>query len=152
MQMLIVEDKEIEYLSLILVFSTIISILTYKIIISEFLWFIFSRCVFIFLILIFLFSSVTQSSPNSLQPHELQHARPPCPSPTLRVHSKLMSIESMMPSSHLILCRPLFLLPPIPSSIKVFSNESALCLRWPKNWSFCFSIIPSKEHSRSLLA
>ena len=113
MQMLIVEDKEIEYLSLILVFSTIISILTYKIIISEFLWFIFSRCVFIFLILIFLFSSVTQSSPNSLQPHELQHARPPCPSPTLRVHSKLMSIESMMPSSHLILCRPLFLLPPI---------------------------------------
>ena len=51
-----------------------------------------------------------------------------------------------MPSSHLILCRPLFILPPIPLSIKVFSNESALCMRWPKSWSFSFSIIPSKEH------
>jgi len=51
-----------------------------------------------------------------------------------------------MPSSHLILCRPLFLLPPIPPSIRVFSNESTLCMRWPKYWSFSFSIIPSKEH------
>ena len=51
-----------------------------------------------------------------------------------------------MPSSHLILGRPLFLLPPIPPSIKVFSNESTLCMRWPKYWSFSFSIIPSKEH------
>ena len=59
---------------------------------------------------------------------------------------KLMSIESVMPSSHLILCRPLFLLPPIPPSIRVFSNESALRMRWPKDWSFSFSIIPSKEH------
>ena len=59
---------------------------------------------------------------------------------------KLTSIESVMPSSHLILCRPLFLLPPIPPSIRVFSNESALCLRWPKYWSFSCSIIPSKEH------
>ena len=50
-----------------------------------------------------------------------------------------------MPSSHLILCRPLLLLPPIPPSIRVFSNESALCMRWPKYWSFSFSIIPSKE-------
>ena len=50
-----------------------------------------------------------------------------------------------MPSSHLILCRPLLLLPPIPPSIKVFSNESTLCMRWPKYWSFSFSIIPSKE-------
>ena len=50
-----------------------------------------------------------------------------------------------MPSSHLILCRPLLLLPPIPPSIKVFSNESTLCKRWPKYWSFSFSIIPSKE-------
>ena len=56
-----------------------------------------------------------------------------------------MSIESMMPSSHLILCRPLLLLPPIPPSIRVFSNESALRMRWPKYWSFSFSIIPSKE-------
>ena len=57
----------------------------------------------------------------------------------------LMSIESVMPSSHLILCRPLFLVPPIPPSIRVFSNESTLCRRWPKYWSFSFSIIPSKE-------
>ena len=58
---------------------------------------------------------------------------------------RLMSIESVMPSSHLILCRPLLLLPPIPPSIRVFSNESALCMRWPKDWSFSFSIILSKE-------
>ena len=59
---------------------------------------------------------------------------------------KLMSIESVMPSSHLILCCPLFLLPPIPPSVRVFSNESTLRMRWPKYWSFSFSIIPSKEH------
>ena len=59
---------------------------------------------------------------------------------------KLMSIELLMPSSHLILCRPLLLLPPIPSSIRIFSNESTLCMRWPKYWSFSFSIIPSKEY------
>ena len=58
---------------------------------------------------------------------------------------KLKSIESVMPSNHLILCRPLFLLPPIPPSIRVFSNESTLRMRWPKDWSFSFSIIPSKE-------
>ena len=58
---------------------------------------------------------------------------------------RLMSIESVMPSSHLILCRPLLLLPPIPPSITVFSNESTLCMRLPKYWSFSFSIIPSKE-------
>ena len=57
------------------------------------------------------------------------------------------SIESVMPSSNLILCRPLLLLPPIPPSIRVFSNESTLHMRWPKYWSFSFSIIPSKEHS-----
>ena len=57
-----------------------------------------------------------------------------------------MSIESVRPSSHLILCHPLLLLPSIPPSIRVFSNESTLCLRWPKHWSFSFSIIPSKEH------
>ena len=60
---------------------------------------------------------------------------------------RLTSIESVMPSSHLILCRPLLLLPPIPPSIRVFSNESTLRTRWPKSWSFSFSIIPSKEHS-----
>ena len=58
---------------------------------------------------------------------------------------RLMSIELVMPSSHLILCRPLLLLPPIPPSITVFSNESTLRMRWPKYWSFSFSITPSKE-------
>ena len=60
--------------------------------------------------------------------------------------TKLMSIESVMPSSHLILCRPLLLLPPLPPSIRVFSNESTLHLRWPKCWSFSFSIGPSNQH------
>ena len=59
---------------------------------------------------------------------------------------KFMPIESVMASSHLILCRPLLLLPPIPPRIRVFSNESTLRMRWPKYWSFSFSIIPSKEH------
>ena len=59
---------------------------------------------------------------------------------------RLMSIESVMPSSHLILCHPLLLLPPIPPSIRVFSNESTLRMRWPKSWSFSFSISPSNEH------
>ena len=59
---------------------------------------------------------------------------------------KLLSIKSVMPSSHLILCRPLLLLPPIPPSIRVFSNDSTLCIKWPKYWSFSFSIGPSKEH------
>ena len=60
---------------------------------------------------------------------------------------KLMSIESVMPSNHLLLCRPLLLPPPILPSIRVFSNESVLHLRWPKYWSFSFSISPSNEHS-----
>ena len=59
---------------------------------------------------------------------------------------KLMSIELVMPSSHLILCHPLLLLPSIPPSIRVFSNESTLRMRWPKYWSFCFSLSPFKEH------
>ena len=82
---------------------------------------------------------------DSSRPHESQHARPPCPSPTPGVHSDSTSIESVMPSSHLILCRPLLLLAPIPPSIRVFSNESTLRMRWPTYWSFSFSIIPSKE-------
>ena len=60
---------------------------------------------------------------------------------------KLMPIESVMPSSHLILCRPLLLLPPMPPSIRVFSNESTLQMRWPKYWSFSFSISPSNKYS-----
>ena len=63
-----------------------------------------------------------------------------------RSSSKFMSIGMVMLSSHLILCRPLLLLPPIPPSIRVFSNESTLCMRWPKYWSFSFSISPSNEH------
>ena len=62
-----------------------------------------------------------------------------------------MSIESVMPSNHLILCRPLLLLPPIPPSIRVFSNESALRIRWPKYWSFSFSISPSNEQPGLLI-
>ena len=81
---------------------------------------------------------------NSLRPHELQHARPPCPSPTPGAYSN--SCLSVMPSIHLILCHPLLLLPPIPPSIRVFSNESTLRMRWPKYWSFSLSIIPSSEH------
>ena len=61
---------------------------------------------------------------------------------------KLMSIESVMPSNHLIFCRPLLLLPLIFPSIRVFSSESVLCIRWPKYWSFSFSISPSSEYSR----
>ena len=60
---------------------------------------------------------------------------------------KLMSIESVMPSNHLILCRPLLLLPSIFPSIRVFSNGSVLCIRWPKYWSFSFTISPSNEYS-----
>ena len=73
---------------------------------------------------------------DSLRPHESQHARPPCPSPTPGVHSDSTSIESVMRSSHLMLCRPLLLLPPIPPSIRVFSNESTLRIRWPASWNF----------------
>ena len=84
--------------------------------------------------------------PDSLWPHESQHARPPITNSQSSL--KLTSIESMMPSSHLILCRPLLLLPPVPPSIRVFSNESTLGMRWPKYWSFSFSISPSNEHPR----
>ena len=78
--------------------------------------------------------------------HGRQHARLPCSSPTPRVHSNSRPFESVMPSSHLIPCCPFLLLPPIPPSIRVFSNESTLHIRWPKYWSFSFSISPSKEH------
>ena len=83
---------------------------------------------------------------DSLQPHESQHARPPCPSSTPRVHwDSRPSSQWCHPSSHLILCRPFLLLPPIPPSIRVFSSESTLPMRWPKYRSLSFSIIPSKE-------
>ena len=76
---------------------------------------------------------------DSLGSRESQHVRPPCPSPTPGVYS------NSCPSSHVILCRPLLLLPPIPPRIRVYSNVSTLCIRWAKYWSFSFSIIPSKE-------
>ena len=82
-----------------------------------------------------------------MRSHELQHARPPCPSPTPTACSNSMSIESVMPSSHLTLCCPLLLLPSIFPSIRIFSNESVLHIRWPKYWSFSFSISPSNEYS-----
>ena len=82
---------------------------------------------------------------DSLRPHESQQARPPCQSPTPRVHSDSCPSSHWCHPAHLILCRPLFLLPPIPPSIRVFSNESTLCMRWPKYWSFSLIIIPSKK-------
>ena len=81
---------------------------------------------------------------DSLQPHKSQHSKPPYPSPTPGV--KLMFIQSVMPSNHLILCHPLLLLPSIFPRIRVFSNESGLRIRWPKYWSFSFNISPSNEH------
>ena len=91
------------------------------------------------------FSGSVMSKP--LHTHGLQHARLPCPSPTPGAYSNSCpSIESVMPSNHLILCHPLLLLPSIFPSTRVFSNESALCIRWPKYWSFSFSISPSSEY------
>ena len=90
------------------------------------------------------FSSVTQSCPTLCDPIAAHQA-------SLSITNswsslRLMSIESMMPSSHLILCHPLLFLPPIPPSIRVFSNESTLRMRWLKYWSFSFNISPSNEH------
>ena len=92
--------------------------------------------------------SVAQSCPTLCDPMN-------CSTPGLPVHHQLpefteTSIESVMPSSHLILCCPLLLLPPILPSIRVFSNESTLCMRWPKYWSFSFSISPSNMHRSKL--
>ena len=82
---------------------------------------------------------------NSLPPHGLQHARLSWPSVS-QILFKLVSIELVMPSNYLILGHPLCLLPSIFPGIRDFSYESALCIRWPKYWSFSFSITPSKEH------
>ena len=87
------------------------------------------------------FSSVAQSRPTLCDPMN-------CSTPGLPVHHQLiMSIKSVMPSSHLILCCPLLLLPPIPPSIRVFANESVLRISWPKYWSFSFNLSPSNECS-----
>ena len=91
------------------------------------------------------FSSVTQLCPTLC--HPMNCVRQASLSISIsRSSLRLTSIESVMPSHHLILCHPLFLLPPIPPSIRVFSNKSTLRMRWPKYWSFSFNIIPSKEH------
>ena len=89
------------------------------------------------------FSSVTQSCPTLCNP--MNPSTPGMSITNSRSSPRLTSTESVMPSSHFILCRPLLLQSPIPPSIRVFSNESALRMRWPKYWSFSFSIIPSKE-------
>ena len=85
---------------------------------------------------------------DSLRPHGLQNTRFPCLSPTPRAYSNSFSIKLVMPCNHLILCRPLLLLPSIFPSIRVFSSELALRIRWPKYWSFSFNIHPSNEHPR----
>ena len=92
-----------------------------------------------------LFSSVAQSCLTLCEPMD-------CSKPGLSITNsgsllKLMSIASVMPSNHLILCRPLLLLPSIFPSIRVFSNKPVLCIRWPKYWSFSFNISPSNEYS-----
>ena len=84
---------------------------------------------------------------DSLQSHGLQHARPPCPITNTQSLLKLMSVESVMPSNHLIFCRPLLLLPSVFPRFRVFSHESVLRIRWPKYWSFSFNISPSNEYS-----
>ena len=92
--------------------------------------------------------SVTQSRPTFVTPWIAAH-QASLSITNSRSSLRLTSIKSVMPSSHLILCSPLLLLPPIPSSIRVFSNESTLCKGWPKYWSFSFSIIPSKKNPRA---
>ena len=100
-----------------------------------------------FFLAMYHFSSIAQSCLTLCDPMD-------CTMPGLPVHHelwsllKLISIESVMPSNHLILCRPLLLLPSIFPSIRVFSNESVLCIKWPRYWNFSFSISPSKEYSR----
>ena len=105
-----------------------------------------TTCLSILLLSALLCCSVAQSCPTLCEPWTA--ARQASLSFTIsRSLLKLMSIESMMPSNHLILCRPLLLLPSIFPSIRVFSNESALCIRWPNYWSFSFSISPSNKYS-----
>ena len=87
---------------------------------------------------------------DSLWSHGLQHTRLPCPSPPPGVYSNSCSLSRQCHPNHLILCGPLLLLPSIFPSIRIFSNVSALCIRWPKYWSFSFSISPSNEYSESI--
>ena len=95
-----------------------------------------------------MFGSVARSYPTLCDPHGLQHPSLPSPSPTPGTCSNSCPSSRWMPSNHLILCLPLLLPPSIFLSIRVFSNESILHIRWPKYWSFSFSISPSNEYSR----
>jgi len=95
---------------------------------------------------VFLLNRLGHPPKISLQPHGLQHPRLPCPSISQSL-LKLMSIESVMWSNHLVLCHPLLLLPSVFPSIMVFSSDLALRIRWPKYWSFSFSISPSNGYS-----
>ena len=83
---------------------------------------------------------------DSLWPHKSQHARPPCPSPSPGVHPNSRPLSWWCHPAISSSVVPFSLLPPIPPSIRVFSSELTLCMKWPKYWSFSFSIIPSKEH------
>ena len=102
-------------------------------------------CIFILLAIFCLYLLLFSCSivSDSLWPHGLQHASLSCTS----LSRRLMSLELMMPSNHLVLCHPHLLLHPIFRSISIFFNESALLIRWPKYWSFSFSISPSNEYS-----
>ena len=95
-------------------------------------------------LIIIQFSSVSQLCRILCNP--MNRSTPGLPVTNSQSSLKLMSIELVMPSNHLILCRPLLLLPPIPPSIRVFSHESTLHMRWPRYWSFSFNISPSNEH------
>ena len=97
-------------------------------------------------LIIIQFSSVTQLCPTLLRPHGLQHSQASLSITNSQSLFKLMTIESVMPSNHHILCGPLYLPPSIFPSIRVFSNESVLHIRWPKFWSFSFSISPPNEY------
>ena len=101
--------------------------------------------IYIYIFVLYICCSVTQSGPILCDPMTTAHQA----SLSFTIFwslLKLMSIESMMSSNHLILCHPLLLLPSIFPSIRIFYNESALCIRWPKYWSFSFSVSPSNEH------
>ena len=109
----------------------------------SFFFYCFIFCCAFSALLLFICSVVS----NSLLPHGLQHARLPCPSLSPWICSDSCPLSRWCHPTHLILCRPLLLLPSISPSIRVFSNESVFHIRWPKYWSFCFSISRSNEYS-----
>ena len=109
-----------------------------------------SGFIFFFNILFLLFILAIQFSrsvlPDSLQPHEMQHTRLPCPPPTPRAYSNSCPLSQWCHPT-ISSCHPFLFPPSIFPSIRIFSNESVLCIRWPKDWSFSFSISPSNEYS-----